>query len=63
MLGATGCYENKGKQEVVPMLRELMSIEEASDSNRKIAKNMTVKTTKNVSHCGTQRPEASSLPR
>lgn len=44
------------------MLRKLMSIEEVSDSNRKIAKNMTVKTTKNVNHCGTQRPEPSSLP-
>ena len=44
------------------MLRKLMSIEKASDSNRKITKNMTVKTTKNVSHCGTQRPEPSSLP-
>lgn len=38
-----------------------MSIEKASDSNRKITESVTVKTTKKVSHCGTQRPEPSSL--
>lgn len=43
------------------MLRKLISIEKASDSNRKITESVTVKTTKKVSHCGTQRPEPSSL--
>lgn len=50
--------ENKRQS---PMLRKLMSIEKASDSNRKITESVTVKTTKKVSHCGTQRPEPSSL--